>query len=197
VCKLCRSTGFSLAAGRRPPNYPEEYFRRYPIPRTFILMVIGRMRTDDIYNMVSEYPNPEHRSTALATQASMLYVMLYFAPEILQNDQVRPIGCGEEVLSGAASAYSCDAQATPECALGAQAKMREIVDKFFPDNWVIAYYMGIHVDLSEVWDEYKAAKLALNNTTDMANVKMTQQRHLTNLTRLLKDLDNYLTEVRA
>ena len=52
---------------------------------------------------ISAYPLPEHRSTALATQASMLYVILFFAPDILQNQQ---------------------------------AKMREIVDKHFPDNWV-------------------------------------------------------------
>lgn len=37
--------------------------------------------------------------------------------------------------------------------------MREIVDKHFPDNWVTAYYMGISVDLSEAWDDYKAAKV--------------------------------------
>jgi hypothetical protein len=42
---------------------------------------------------------------------------------------------------------------------GGQAKMREIVDKHFPDNWVTAYYMGITVDLSEAWEEYKAAKV--------------------------------------
>ena len=88
VCKLCRATGFNAAAGRKPPNYPEEYFRRYPLPRPFVQMVLGRLRTDDVYTLIGEYPNPEHRSTALATQASMIYVMLYFAPEILQNDQV-------------------------------------------------------------------------------------------------------------
>ena len=55
---------------------------------------------------ISAYPLPEHRSTALATQASMLYVILFFAPDILQNQQ---------------------------------AKMREIVDKHFPDNWVRVY----------------------------------------------------------
>lgn len=52
---------------------------------------------------VSAYPLPEHRSTALATQAAMLYVCLYFSPSILHTQQ---------------------------------AKMREIVDKYFPDNWV-------------------------------------------------------------
>lgn len=51
---------------------------------------------------VSAYPLPEHRSTALANQAAMLYVILYFEPSILHTHQ---------------------------------AKMREIVDKYFPDNW--------------------------------------------------------------
>ena len=36
---------------------------------------------------VSSYPLPEHRSTALATQAAMLYVILYFAPDILNSQQ--------------------------------------------------------------------------------------------------------------
>lgn len=54
-------------------------------------------------HQVSAYPLPEHRSTALANQAAMLYVCLYFSPSILQTQQ---------------------------------AKMREIVDKYFPDNWV-------------------------------------------------------------
>ena len=103
-------------------------FSRIPISQTFIDMVIGRLRSDDIYNQVhltsllppsspsslpphlppnlsqiAAYPTPEHRSTALATQASMLYVILYFAPNILNHQQ---------------------------------AQMREIVDKHFPDNWV-------------------------------------------------------------
>ena len=68
-----------------------------------ISMVMSRLRSDDIYNQLSAYSAPEHRSTALSTQAAMLYVVLYFSPEILH---------------------------------GHQATMREIVDKFFPDNWV-------------------------------------------------------------
>lgn len=36
--------------------------------------------------------------------------------------------------------------------------MREIVDKHFPDNWVISIYMGIVVDLVEMWEPYRAAK---------------------------------------
>ena len=36
---------------------------------------------------ISAYPHPDHRSVALANQAAMLYVILFFAPEILHNEQ--------------------------------------------------------------------------------------------------------------
>ncbi len=35
--------------------------------------------------------------------------------------------------------------------------MREIVDKHFPDNWVISVYMGTVVDLGEAWEPYKVS----------------------------------------
>uniref|UniRef100_A0A672SY23 WASH complex subunit 5 n=1 Tax=Sinocyclocheilus grahami TaxID=75366 RepID=A0A672SY23_SINGR len=53
ICKLLRSTGYTSHPGaKRPPNYPESYFQRVPISPTFISMVIGRLRSDDIYNQV-------------------------------------------------------------------------------------------------------------------------------------------------
>ena len=36
--------------------------------------------------------------------------------------------------------------------------MREIVDKHFPDNWVINLYMGITVDLIDAWEPYKVSQ---------------------------------------
>lgn len=60
---------------------------RVPINKTFVNMVLGRLRSDDLYNQIVAYPLPEQRSTALATQASMLYVILYFAPDMLHNQQ--------------------------------------------------------------------------------------------------------------
>jgi WASH complex subunit strumpellin len=50
-------------------------------------MIIGRLRTDDIYGQVRAYPRPEHRSTALSSQACMLYIISFFAPDILENEQ--------------------------------------------------------------------------------------------------------------
>uniref|UniRef100_A0A671MHD4 WASH complex subunit 5 n=1 Tax=Sinocyclocheilus anshuiensis TaxID=1608454 RepID=A0A671MHD4_9TELE len=162
ICKLLRSTGYSSHPGaKRPPNYPESYFQRVPISPTFISMVIGRLRSDDIYNQVSAYPLPEHRSTALATQAAMLCVCLYFTPSILHTQQ---------------------------------AKMREIVDKYFPDNWVISIYMGITVNLVEAWEPYKAAKTALNYTLDTANIKEQSGRYAASVESLRPQVQQLLKE---
>ncbi|XP_061388167.1 WASH complex subunit homolog 5 [Musca vetustissima] len=139
VCMLLRSTGYISPKSQNPnsnkstkdviANYPESYFARFKFDENFIDMVIGRLRCDDIYNQLSIFPHPDHRSTALSTQAAMLYVCLYFSPKILHS-QV--------------------------------AQMREIVDKFFSDNWVVSIYMGITVNLVDAWDQFKAAKAALS-----------------------------------
>lgn len=64
-----------------PPNYPEEYFARFALPADVLSMVIGRLRTDDIYKQMICYPNPSQRSTgdldclaSLATQADRLSI---------------------------------------------------------------------------------------------------------------------------
>lgn len=49
--------------------------------------------------------------------------------------------------------------------------MREIVDKYFLDNWVISIYMGIIVNLVDVWEFYKVVKIVLNNILDFLNVR--------------------------
>jgi len=37
---------------KRPLKYPEDYFRRIPVPDTFVNILIGRLRSDDVYNQV-------------------------------------------------------------------------------------------------------------------------------------------------
>ena len=160
VCNLLRSTGYA-PNGKRPVNYPEDYFKRAQIRPNFVSLVIGRLRSDDIYNQSSAYPQPEHRSVALATQSVLLYIGLYFSPDILTNES---------------------------------AAMREIVDKFFADNWVISIYMGIIVNLVEEWDPYRAAKLALNNTIDVKNIKNQSNRYHSKIMSLLPQLQQLLKE---
>nr|CAD7567981.1 unnamed protein product [Timema californicum] len=143
VCKLLRSTGFTASASKRVPNYPEDYFKRIPINSMYIDLVIGRLRSDDIYNQISAYPFPEHRSTALATQAAMLFLSLFFSPNILHTQT---------------------------------ATLREIV---------VNIYMGVTVSLLEWWEPYKAAKTALSNTLDTANVREHSSKHATKLQKLI------------
>lgn len=124
-------------------------------------MAIGRLRSDDIYEQLSVYPVSKHRSTALAPQAAMLYVCLFFSPEILHSHT---------------------------------AVMREIVDKYFPDNWVISIYMGVTVNLVESWESFKAAKMALQNTVETANIKTYTNGYAESVQDLLKISAQYLKE---
>ncbi|XP_053677589.1 WASH complex subunit 5 [Anopheles nili] len=171
VCKLLRSTGFNDVpagsgssgggAGRKATSYPEDYFARVPINRLYIELVIGRLRSDDVYNQITVYPLPEQHSTALANQAGMLYVCLFFSPKMLHNQP---------------------------------ARMREIVDKFFSNNWIVSLYMGITVNLISAWESFKAAKTALTNTLDNGNLKDICQRQKQSMDVLLNRTRNILRE---
>ncbi|XP_023037497.1 WASH complex subunit homolog 5 [Drosophila willistoni] len=143
VCLLLRSTGYQQPSTELSSNhhhlstsvskYPEAYFSRFQFDGTFIDLVIARLRCDDIYNQLAIYPHPLHRSTAFSTQAAMLYVCLYFCPQMLHTQT---------------------------------SQMREIIDKFFPDNWIISIYMGITVNLLDAWSDFKAANLAINQVVN-------------------------------
>lgn len=86
VCKLLRDTGYDQHSGRRPTDYPVEYFSRVVIRPDFIDKVVGKLRSEDIYNQLAVYTIPEHQASALATQASMLVICLFFAPHYLHSD---------------------------------------------------------------------------------------------------------------
>eukprot|EP01147_Barroeca_monosierra_P001097 gene1097-4325_t len=161
VINLFRSTGYIVGGKQRPEKYPEAYFARIDIPRAFVRMVISRVRSDDIYNQMQAFPQPDHRSTALATQAAMLYIILYFDPQTLLREQ---------------------------------AKMREIVDKHFPDNWVISVYMGMTVNLCHAWEPYKAARLALNNTLEQENVEHHAKKYFARVSISNQELEKHLKE---
>lgn len=162
VCKLLRSTTYSSVSGsRRPLNYPEDFFRRVSLPEVYVSVVLGCLRSDDLYHQMAAYPFPEHRSCALSQQAAMLFICLFFAPNILHSQT---------------------------------AQMREVVDKYFPDNWVISVYMGMTVNLLDWWEPYKAAKTALSNTLDSANVKDHASRYAAKLQKLLLQTRQLLQE---
>ncbi|XP_047367322.1 WASH complex subunit 5 isoform X2 [Vespa velutina] len=158
ICMLLRSTGYSKISGKRPINYPEDYFRRIPLDDSLIEGAVGCLRFGDLYNQRPAFHNhqSEYRNAALSTQASMLVIILCFKPEIL-NTQT--------------------------------AVMREIVDKFFSDNWVISIYMGIVINLKDWWSPYKAARTALNNNLETSNIKSIAQKHGQRMEDLLRETE--------
>lgn len=162
VCQLIRSTGFSNVCGaKKPLNYPVELFRRIQVNEKLLNMVIGKLRTEDIYHQQKALPLPQHSTTAFAHQAAMLFITLFFAPNILHNQT---------------------------------ARMREIVDKFFPDNWIVNIYMGVTVNLIEIWEPFKAARMALANTLDTSNTQEYGLLHSRNLEKLIIETNEILSE---
>ena len=125
------------------------------------MQLLGRLRSDDLYHLLAHYPETGERSTALGSQAAMLYTLLYFVPDTLRQET---------------------------------AFMREVVDKFFCDNWVVATYMGHVVWLPEAWDSYRAAKAAVTNTTATAEVRRVAAGHGAKLRQLVPVLRQLLTE---
>jgi WASH complex subunit strumpellin len=161
IVQLLRSTEFSRHQGKRLAKYPESFFRRCELPDPFVRMALSRLRSDDIYNQARCYPNPEHRCTAFAEQASMLFICLFFCPSILETEA---------------------------------STMREIVDKFFPDNWVVSVYMGFTFNLVDWWEPYKCAKAAMSNTTQASNIKQIVTKNVDKLQRLYPDTEKLLQE---
>ena len=171
---LVRRTGYSSSMLdrngmlRRPSGYPEEYLNRLPrrlgLPSALTLMMIDRLRSEDMYSQIPSYPMPQHRSTALATQAKMLYVLLYFAPQVLDAEHHTMREIVDRHFAGA-DAY-----------------------------WVVPFYMGFLDELPHVWDSYKAAKAALANTTNVSEIKRLYHSHTQQLNATRKQLAHYLTE---
>ncbi len=71
--------------------------------------------------------------------------------------------------------------------------MREIVDRYFNDNWVLALYMGHVVDLTEEWASYPAAKKALDNVITAQSVRELHVENARSLGDCMAELRTLLT----
>lgn len=67
-------------------GYPEDYLQRFPLPDHAIRFAIGCLISADIYSALPHYPNPSHRTTALSAQATYVFVLLFYVPQILHRD---------------------------------------------------------------------------------------------------------------
>lgn len=73
------------------------------------------------------------------------------------------------------------------------SKLREIVDKYFLDTWVIHIYAGLTADLSLEWDRFPAAKSALDNVLREDNVKRMHIGNAKLIGQCMAELRAYLT----
>jgi WASH complex subunit strumpellin len=172
ICKLFKGTGihppqsttsasFNTHRSHKYPMMEEELFARFPLPMELIRNVIGCLISDDIYRQSSAFPNTvDQRSIRLSKQASMLYVVLFFDPVVLREED---------------------------------ARLREIVDKFFYDNWVVHVYAGMTADLSIEWKRFPSAKAALDNVLKMDNVKKMHIQNAKLIGQCMAELRAYLT----
>ena len=76
----------------------------------------------------------------------------------------------------------------------ADAKMREIADKHFPDNFVIPIYQGYVLDITQFWQHWPAAKTAIQNNIYESNVKQYAERHVAMTRKCYKKLSQYVRD---
>uniref|UniRef100_A0A0E0KQ11 WASH complex subunit strumpellin n=1 Tax=Oryza punctata TaxID=4537 RepID=A0A0E0KQ11_ORYPU len=73
--------------------------------------------------------------------------------------------------------------------------MREIVDRFFKDNWVVPIFLHFSVDLLVSWDAFKEAKSSLVSCLSPTFIRDRSLYHYTKVSSLLADLDSHLHAV--
>eukprot|EP00792_Barthelona_sp_PAP020_P006485 TRINITY_DN3009_c0_g1_i1.p1 TRINITY_DN3009_c0_g1~~TRINITY_DN3009_c0_g1_i1.p1 ORF type:complete len:1166 (+),score=291.06 TRINITY_DN3009_c0_g1_i1:38-3499(+) len=86
VLHLCRRTDYDSTKVEQKKGYPEKFFNRFEIPKSLVRMVVGSLRSCDLYELLSAYPDADHRTVALSRQSAVLVVILYFDDSILNND---------------------------------------------------------------------------------------------------------------
>lgn len=95
VVALCRSSAVRppATAHRSSHKHPADemrLFARFSLPSDFVRNVVGCLLSSDIYRRsTTAFPSIDHRSVALAGQASILYVVLYFDPHALREENAK------------------------------------------------------------------------------------------------------------
>ncbi|TVU14738.1 hypothetical protein EJB05_38229, partial [Eragrostis curvula] len=73
--------------------------------------------------------------------------------------------------------------------------MREIVDRFFKDNWVVPIFLHFSVDLLVSWDAYKEAKMSLVSCLSPASIRDISLHHYSKVPHLLADLGVHIRAI--
>ncbi|XP_073099938.1 uncharacterized protein [Elaeis guineensis] len=71
--------------------------------------------------------------------------------------------------------------------------MREIVDRFFKDCWVVPIFLHFVVDLFVSWDAYREAKASLSSCVSSTFIRDRCQYHCTKVTHLSSEMGSVLS----
>ena len=72
----------------KPKKYPIEYFKRCKLETSLIEKIIGTVVGNDIYEQTLAYPTTnEYQTLAYSQQGSLLVVILFFCPDLLEKDR--------------------------------------------------------------------------------------------------------------
>ena len=95
VYKLFAQTGYvpptSFSNPRdeyKPKKYPVDYFKRCKLDEKIVEKIIGTVVGNDIYDQQLAYPTTnEYQTLAFSQQGSLLVVILFFCPDVLEKDR--------------------------------------------------------------------------------------------------------------
>ena len=72
----------------KPKKYPIEYFKRCKLETSLVEKIIGTVVGNDIYEQQLAYPTTnEYQTLAYSQQGSLLVVILFFCPDLLEKDR--------------------------------------------------------------------------------------------------------------
>ena len=72
----------------KPKKYPVDYFKRCNLDKNVVEKIIGTIVGNDIYEQQLAYPTTnEYQTLAFSQQGSLLVVILFFCPDVLEKDR--------------------------------------------------------------------------------------------------------------
>mmetsp|Transcript_22494 Transcript_22494/g.33658 ORF Transcript_22494/g.33658 Transcript_22494/m.33658 type:complete len:250 (+) Transcript_22494:119-868(+) len=145
------------------PQIQTELLTRLPLPLLVVKSVIECLVSDELYtNQGFAFPSYEHRSSKLSQQAAMLVVVLFFHPQIMEQNL---------------------------------SLMRQAVDKFFHDTWVVPLYNGTVIDLSIEWgNRFPAAEDAIKTVIDTTHIEKLNYDNMKVTIACLDEVQRYLVQ---
>lgn len=164
-------------------------------------VITNMFRNTDYLNLKTEERKPKRYPVEYFARIKMNLDIIKMIVGILKDndiyEQILAYPSPEHrshALSGQGAMVFTILNFLPEYLEFENAKMRELVDKHFSDNWVIAVYMGMTVDIFDYWKDFKAAKNAINITINLDTTKILKRNYFHKFNELSESLKKFQYE---